>query len=84
MISYDFTKQAEKEFLKLPKDIQRRIIKKIESYLKQPNPLRFAKRLTGTVEPCFRFQIGDYRVIFDWEKDKILIIKVGHRREIYR
>lgn len=84
MIAYDFTKHAEKEFFKLPKDIQKRIINKIESYLKNPNPLLFAKRLEGIYPPAYRFQIGDYRAIFDWEGDKILITKVGHRREIYR
>ena len=84
MIAYDFTNHAEKSFLKLPRDIQKRIIQKLESYLQSPNPLIFAKRLAGTMQPCYRFQIGDYRVIFDWEPEKILILKVGHRREIYR
>ena len=84
MIAYDFTKHAERSFLKLPRDIQKRIIKKLESYLKTANPLIFAKRLAGTTQPCYRYQIGDYRVIFDWEGNKILITKVGHRRDIYR
>ena len=84
MIGYNFTKLAEKEFLKLPKDIQRRIIKKIEFYLAGPDPLTFAKRLTAGIHLSYRFQIGDYRVIFDWKNTHILIIRVGHRREIYR
>ena len=82
MISYDFTKQAEKAFLKLPQNIQNRIIKKLESYLISPDPLFYAKRLTGS--SSYRFSIGDYRVIFDREETKILIIKIGHRREVYR
>ena len=84
MISYDFTKTAEKEFLKLPKDVQHRIIKKVESYLNAPNPLAFAKRLRGDPLASYRFQIGDYRVAFDWENNSILITRAGHRREIYR
>lgn len=84
MISYDFTGQAERLFLKLPKDVRARIIRKIEHYLKQPNPLIFAKRIVGSPVASYRFQIGDYRVIFDWEGDNILITKVGHRREVYR
>ena len=83
MISYDFTKVAEREFLKLPKDAQRRIIKKVEFYLSAPNPLAFAKRLTGDSLASYRFQIGNYRAVFDWEGKSILITRVGHRREIY-
>ena len=84
MIGYDFTNLAEREFLKLPKDIRRRIIKKLEFYLMSPDPLNFAKRLTGDPLASYRFQIGDYRVMFDWEGNSILITRVGHRREIYR
>ncbi len=32
----------------------------------------------------YRFRIGDFRVIFDIEKDEIVVLRVGHRREIYR
>ncbi len=84
MISYDFTRQAERMFLKLPKDVQKKIIKKLEHYLAQPSPLIFAKRIVGDESPSYRFQAGDYRVIFDWEEKKILITKVGHRREVYK
>ncbi len=84
MINYDFTPQAERMFLRLPKVVQRRIIHKIEHYLRQPNPLVFAKRIVGGPAASFRFQIGDYRAIFDWEGNTILITKVGHRREVYR
>jgi mRNA-degrading endonuclease RelE of RelBE toxin-antitoxin system len=84
MISYDFTRVSEREFLKLPKDIQRRIIKKVEFYLSAPDPLAFAKRLTGDPLASYRFQIGDYRAAFDWEGKSILITRVGHRKEIYR
>lgn len=85
MIPYDFTKNAEKQFFKLPHDIQKRIIKKIESYLNNPDPLAFAKRLIGSSHPpAYRFQAGDYRVIFDWEAASILITRVGHHRDVYR
>ena len=85
MINYDFTRYAEKEFLKLSHTIQKRIVKKLEFYLSQPNPLTFATNITTlTTQATYRFRIGDYRVIFDWEGTGILILRVGHRREIYR
>jgi mRNA-degrading endonuclease RelE of RelBE toxin-antitoxin system len=67
MIRYDFTKYAEKSFLKLPTVVQKRIIEKIEFFLSDSNPLSFAKPLSGASSLTYRFRIGDYRVIFDWE-----------------
>ena len=84
MIRYDFTRHAERLFWRLPRQTQRRILLKIEHYLAQPDPLIFAKRIVGSHTPAYRFQIGDYRVIFDWEGNRLLITKVGHRREVYR
>ena len=84
MIPYDFTHQAERMFLKLPGSVQQQIIHKLEHYLSQPNPLIFAKKIVGDPANSYRFHMGDYRVIFDWGYKSILIIKVGHRREVYR
>ena len=84
MIPYDFTRQAHREFLKLPADVQRQIIHKLEHYLSQPNPLAFAKHIVGSHPPVYRFKINDYRAIFDWEKTAILITRVGHRKDVYR
>jgi mRNA interferase RelE/StbE len=32
----------------------------------------------------YRFRIGDYRVIFDIEGKDIVVLRVGHRRDIYK
>jgi len=84
MIRYDFTKHAEKDFFVPPKNIQKRIIDKLGFYLNSNNPLAFARRIVGMPQPVYRFRIDDYRVIFDWKGDSILILKIGHRSEIYR
>ena len=84
MTAYAFTKRAEAEFLKLPRDIQRRILRKVEQWLQTPHPLRFAERIVDSPQPCFRYRIGDYCVIVDWEGPSILITRVGHRRDVYR
>ncbi len=85
MIKYDFTRSAEKEFLNLSRAVQRRIIKKLEFYLSRADPLAFAKNIaTPAPQSTYRFRVGDHRVIFDREEDGILILRVGHRRDIYR
>ena len=32
----------------------------------------------------YRFRIGDYRVVFDLEGEQIVVLRVGHRRDIYK
>jgi mRNA interferase RelE/StbE len=78
--SIEFLRTARKELSKLPKDIQQRIAVKIEE-LKTPG-VKVLKNGDGRL----RFRVGDYRVIYNLEEDKliILIVKVGHRRNIYK
>jgi mRNA-degrading endonuclease RelE of RelBE toxin-antitoxin system len=40
--------------------------------------------ISYTPGKVYRFQIGDYRVIFDWEGNSILITKIEHRGTAYR
>jgi len=84
MFTYVFKRQALKDFQKLPKDIQKRIIKKLDFFISSDNPLSFAESLVNFEIGEYRFRIGNYRVIFDVEDEKIIILTLGHRREIYK
>jgi mRNA interferase RelE/StbE len=79
-----FTHFAFRQLKKLDKKIQKRIINKLKFFASQKNPLQFAEPLRDRRFGQFRFRIGDYRVIFDVERGKIIILKVGHRKDIYR
>jgi mRNA interferase RelE/StbE len=80
-----FLKQnAEKDFKKLDFQIRVRILKKLQFYISQSNPLQFAEPLKDSRFGEWKFRIGDYRVLFDVEKDKIVVLKIGHRRDIYK
>mgnify|MGYP003395175849 CR=1 FL=1 len=84
MILYEFTSKARKDIKKLSPEIAERIIKKLDYFVSMANPLGYADHLTNYEIGNYRFRIGDYRVIFDIYEDKIVILKIGHRREIYR
>lgn len=83
-MKYLFRPSAEKQFLKLNPVIQKRIVEKLSFYFQSSSPIIFAERLTNYGIGAYRFRIGDYRVIFDLEDDTLIVLKVGHRREIYR
>lgn len=79
-----FKPSAERGFLALPKDIQKRLDKCLLSL--QDNPRApGVKALTG--EPgVFRLRVGDYRVLYEVHDNEliVLVLKVGHRRDVYR
>lgn len=84
MYSFELKEKAAKEIEKLPSKIRERILKKLKFYSLRENPLRFAERLKDYRSGEYRFRIGDYRAIFDIENNKIIILKFGHRRDIYK
>ena len=76
--------KAAKELKKLPKDVGLRIISKLDFWVESGAPLIFAENLHDSTLGSYRFRIGDYRVIFDVEDETIVVLAVGHRREIYK
>jgi len=77
-----FSEKAKKQFLKLEKDIKKRIITSLDRIKIRPEA--YVTKLVG--DASYRLRVGDYRVIMDIDKGKliILVIKVGHRRNIYK
>ena len=81
----EFKPSALKDLKKLPINIQKRIAKKLDYILNQNEPLDYAAPLIGnSIAGDYRFRIGDYRVVFDLVKNKLIIILIEHRREVYR
>jgi mRNA interferase RelE/StbE len=83
-MKYDlvYTRRAEKDIKKLDPSIKSHIGKAILKL--QDNPSRLSEKLIDPKIGTYRFRIGDYRVIFDIEGNDIVILRVGHRKEIYK
>ena len=77
-----YTHRAEKDIRKLDSSIKRQIGKAILKL--QGNPLEYSEKLTDPKIGTYRFRTGDYRVVFDIEGKDIVILRVGHRKEIYK
>ena len=77
-----YTRRAAKDVSKLDSETKGRIKETIGRYSEAP--LNYARRMIDTSLGTYRFRIGDYRVIFDIEGDKIIVLRVGHWREIYK
>ena len=75
-----YTRRAERDIARLDLKTKERIGKALLRY--QEEPLRYAEKLSDPMLGTYRFRIGEYRVIFDLEGSEIVVLRVGHRREI--
>ena len=76
-------KSAERELRKIPKADLQRITQRIKDLASIPRPSG-SEKLAG--QGSYRIRQGDYRVVYTVDDDHRLIeiIKIGHRREVYR
>ena len=83
-MSYEvrIVRSAEKEMDRLPTAVHARLSKRILSLEDNPRP-RGIKKLRGRQE--YRLRVGDYRILYviDDRKHTVIILAVGHRREVY-
>jgi mRNA interferase RelE/StbE len=80
-----FDPAAEKQFSKLGKpaqsDIEKYIAKNLET---TEDPRRYGKPYLS-IKGAWRYRVGDYRLVCLIQNDKliVLVVKVGHRRDVY-
>ena len=83
----EYTPKALKTLEKMDIFTQRMILDWIEKKLiGSENPRVFGKPLTENLQGLWRYRIGDYRIIAKIQDNRlvILLINIGHRKEIYR
>jgi mRNA interferase RelE/StbE len=82
-----FNDKAVKELRRLGSKDQARILSFLTSRAAvRQNPRELAVQLVGPDNDRWRFRVGDYRVVVQFRDREMLImvISIGHRREIYR
>lgn len=86
MASYEIeiSRTAEKQLKKLPPADQRRVARAMLKLADEPFP-RGSRKLSG-YEDVFRIRVGRYRILYSISERSLIIIvlKIGHRKEIYR
>jgi mRNA interferase RelE/StbE len=86
MASYEIeiSRSAEKQLRKLPREDQQRIVRAILPLAQEPLP-KGSRKLSG-YEDVFRIRVGRYRILYSVSSRKlvIIILKIGHRRDVYR
>jgi len=83
----EYTDSAKNQLRKLDKPIARRIVDFMdERVMGSAHPRDVGKALTGTLGTLWRYRVGDYRVICEIQDGalRVLVVQLGHRREVYR
>jgi mRNA interferase RelE/StbE len=78
------TASAEKSLKSVPGNYAKKIVKAIQLLADDPFP-QGSRKLAG-YDDSFRIRVGNYRVIYSIDKMiiTIIILKIGHRKEVYR
>ena len=81
-----FTKNARSDIRQLDKQVADRIRKKLVALAASKQPLSTAVKLTKPADAQYRWRIGNYRVLFDFdaESNTVTVLKVQHRKQVYR
>lgn len=78
-----FKKSVQKDFDAIPKKDLKRILNRIEALAENPRPPG-CEKLTG--QERYRLRQGQYRIVYSIQDDELTVwvVKVGHRKHIYR
>lgn len=82
----EFTEAAASDLTKIDKPVAQRILKKIQWLSKNLDNIN-PEPLTGDLQGTYKLRVGDYRVVYTFERGKLkvfLIHMIDHRREIYK
>ncbi len=77
-----FKKSVSRDLKKIDKEQVKRILNKIETEL--PQKAETLPTLTGKFSGLRKFRVGEFRVIFSIIGDMALVLRVGHRKEVYK
>ncbi len=83
---YRFDERALKELRKLGKQAQRDIVAYLDERVAgDEDPRRFGRGLKGDFAGLWRYRVGDYRILCQIRDGEllVLVVAVGHRRDVY-
>jgi len=72
-----------KEIASFPQNIKSRIKKAIEQRL-LCDPIKYGEPLRRSLQGYRKLRMGDYRIIYRVDADEIIVLKIGHRKEVYK
>ncbi len=85
MYKVNSSSHADRQFKKLPKDVQEKMASKISSLANHPH-LPHIKKLAGSKRNDWRLTVGNFRILYEVNDlaKEILVFSMADRKEVYR
>ena len=83
----EYTDVARTQLRKLDKAASRRILDYMDQRIASLEDARsLGKALRGPLGEFWRYRVGDYRIICDLQDEKlrVLVVRIGNRKDVYR
>jgi mRNA interferase RelE/StbE len=78
----EYKSSVDRDLRRLDRQVASRVIDRVEDALGasdlRPIPL------SGPFEGLYKVRVGDYRVIYTLAAERVLVVRIAHRREVYR
>ncbi|MCR4307296.1 MAG: type II toxin-antitoxin system RelE/ParE family toxin [Candidatus Berkelbacteria bacterium] len=81
---FTFSGSARQDIGKLPKKVQQGLRAKFLYWQESEDPLVLAKPLTQHEEATHRFRFGPYRILIKKIGDELRVLRIRHRKDVYR
>ena len=79
-----FTGVARKDFKKLTTVVRHQLFKKLTHFAALDDIKTVAKKLHNHDAGEYRLRVGNFRIIFDLDKHCIVVLRIQHRKDVYR
>ena len=86
MFKLRFLGRALDDLSRVDRPLQKIIKEKLLILAENPEALKNnIKRLSGTDKDLYRLRVGSYRIIFQKDREElvIIVVRIGHRKEVY-
>jgi len=80
----ELARDAAKELSGLDKGVQKRITRCLRKVAERDDPRSLGVPLGANLAGLWKYREGNYRIIARIENDRILVLRIGHRSEVYR
>ncbi len=78
------TRKAKSDIDSLETIVKNRLAKKLKQIMALDDILPVVRHLVDSRIGTYRLRIGDYRLLFDLDEKKIIILRVQHRKDVYK
>ncbi len=84
MFRVEYAKSVAKDLKSLPKSLRARALDVAENILAVA-PFQ-GKPLSGPYKGLYRFRVGEYRIVYSIEKERLVVfvLRIRHRKDVYR